>query len=131
MNSAHEIKKNGRPKKVESEKAKHRVSVYLTDAQLAATYQWMEIFGYGNNRKNVGGFFADKALAFTSREDLMKSILNESLHDIYVELSLIGKNVNQITKAVQSGQVSINQEGINLLLELNESILDMRRSVLS
>jgi hypothetical protein len=123
-------KKGGRPKKTESEKAKHRVSAYLTDSQLAATYQRMELFGYGNNRKNVGGFFADKALVFISREDLMKSIRRESLNDIYVELSRIGKSLNQITKAINFGKASINQEDMSVLVELNESVEAMRRYVL-
>jgi len=103
-------KKGGRPKKTESEKAKHRVSTYLTDAQLAETYQRMELFGYPKNRKNVAQFFTDKALIFISREDLMKNLRRERLNDIYIELSRIGKNVNQLTKAINSGQASINQE---------------------
>ena len=124
-----ENKKGGRPKKTESEKAKHRVSAYLTDAQLAETYQRMEIFGYQKTRKNVARFFTDKALIFISREDLMKNLRRERLNDIYIELSRIGNNINQLTKAINSGKESINQEGINVLLELKESIVDLRRSV--
>mgnify|MGYP006091843471 FL=1 len=124
-------KKGGRPKKTESEKAKHRVSTYLTDAQLGETYLRMGLFGYHLSRKNVGRFFAEKALTFISREDLINDLRQERLDCIYIELSRIGNNINQLTKAIHSGKESINQEGINLLLELNESILDMRRSVLS
>ena len=125
-----ENKKGGRPKKTESEKAKHRISEYLTDAQLAQTYQRMQLCGYQESRKNVARFFTDMVLIFISREDLMKSMRQERLDDIYIELSRIGNNINQLTKAINSGKESINQEGMNVLLELNESILDMRRSVL-
>ena len=125
-----ENKKGGRPKKTESEKAKHRVSAYLTDAQLAETYQRMQLFGYQESRKNVARFFTDMALIFISREDLMKRMRQERLNDIYIELSRIGNNINQLTKAINFGQASINQEDMSILLELNESILDMRRSVL-
>jgi len=108
--------KGGRPR-LHHEKRKRR-TVFFSDTEWEKLASRMALFGYSNH----GDFIREKLAEFNPRLEVVDELKRIQMERLYVELSRIGNNINQIAKAVNQG----DESALANLSEMKQAIDGLR-----
>jgi len=126
-------KKGGRPKLPEAEIRNSddgiRINLFLNGLEFSDLATRMRLLGWNPlNRSDRCNFIRENIIKFTPRETITDKVKRQQLEQIYLELSRIGNNLNQLAKSVNKGDT--DQLDLSVLLELKGSIDGLRGEIL-